>query len=225
MKKDKEFFNLCINGDKKIIDILKDDKEIKNIKDNNGNSIYTYLLSGSNEELLKELIENKLLSYNEYKKEFNKLMINNYKNDKYLNFLRILNSKDQIKFLEKNINIIIEENNSKTILLLNVEELSKKINFISLTKCNEEMLDIIIDKVKSKSFMAEELKEGFNEIKNNKIRTSKLMEIVSWQVTPQLYEDLNQINNYCISYLENKDLYNKLEKSLKERNKNNKRKI
>lgn len=219
MKKDKEFFNLCINGDKQIIELLKNDKEIKNIKDSKGNSIYVYLIAGNQSALLSDLIEKKLLSYNQYKKDFNKIMLSNYINDKYINFLNILKETDKKKFLENNINNIIEGNNIKTISLIESEEINKNIHFNSLVKCNEDVLELIYDKVKNKLFTTEEIKLGFEKLKNNKIRSSILMNLISWQINPQLYEDLNKINNYCISFLENKDLYNKLEKNLEERKK------
>ena len=79
--------------------------------------------------------------------------------------------------------------------------------------------------MKNKEFFKEDIKEGFSFIKSNKVRTSVLMNLISWQITPELYEDLNKINNYCISFLDNKDLYQKLEKKLEERKKTNNIKI
>lgn len=225
MKKDREFFNLCISGDRTIIELLKNDKEIKNIKDNKGNGIYAYLMAGNQSELLGELLKKKLINYSDFKRDFNLLISNIYTNDKYIKFFTLLNSKDKKSFIEKNINVIIEGNNTQTILLTENDNYISNVRFTSLTKCDEEMLDFLYEKMKNKEFSKEDIKEGFNFIKSNKVRTSVLMNLISWQITPELYEDLNKINNYCISFLDNKDLYQKLEKKLEERKKTNNIKI
>lgn len=221
MKKDKEFLKLAMNGNQTINGYLSKDKQFKNIIDEKGNNIFHYLIAGNQYKLTENLIENKLISYFLLKKTINSLLDNqSYKNDNYYNFFNLLKEEDKEKIIKKNLENIIKNNNIKTVNEVSIEKVIKevkkfKINFNTFTQCNDEMLEICIEIYKNSDFNIMDLKDGFYKLKLNKIRTSVLMENLNINISPLLYEELNIVNEYCVLYLENRDLYNKLEKNLK----------
>jgi ankyrin repeat protein len=222
MKKDKEFLSKVIKGDKEIINLLKKDKTLKNIKDDNENNIVHYLIAGEQVNLTKELLKFKLINYTMLKGVINELLESeNYKNDNYYSFLSIMKENDQQKILKKHIDKIIKNNNKETLnkIQWKKEELKNlKLSFISFIQCNDETLENALNLYKIQDFELNELKYGFYQLRSNKIRTSILMENLKKEMNPFIYEELNRVNEYCGTYLENRDLYNKLEKKLENKN-------
>lgn len=218
MKKDKEFFTQVIQGDKVIIELLKKDKLLKNIKDDNNNNIVHYLIAGEQIDITKELIVKKLISYNMLKSTLHELLENeSYKNDNYYSFLCLLKSSDKEKLVHKHIENIIKNNNKKSLTEINILETKEKkgnINFLAFVECSDEMLENVQDIYKRQVFSLTDLKSGFGRLKLNKVRTSILIENLGIDITPLMYEELNKVNDFFGTYMENRDLYYKLEKKL-----------
>lgn len=218
MKKDKEFFTQVIQGDKVIIELLKKDRILKNIKDDNNNNIVHYLIAGEQIDITEELIVKKLISYNMLKSTLHELLENeSYKNDNYYSFLCLLKSSDKEKLVQKHIENIIKNNNKKSLTEINISETKEKkgnINFLAFVECNDEMLEIVQEIYKRQVFSLTDLKSGFGRLKLNKVRTSILIENLGIDITPLMYEELNKVNDFFGTYMENRDLYYKLEKKL-----------
>lgn len=218
MKKDKEFFTQVIQGDKVIIELLKKDRLLKNIKDDNNNNIVHYLIAGEQIDITEELIVKKLISYNMLKSTLHELLENeSYKNDNYYSFLCLLKSSDKEKLVQKHIENIIKNNNKKSLTEINISETKEKkgnINFLAFVECNDEMLEIVQEIYKRQVFSLTDLKSGFGRLKLNKVRTSILIENLGIDITPLMYEELNKVNDFFGTYMENRDLYYKLEKKL-----------
>lgn len=231
MKKDREFLNLVTNGNNQVIDYLKKDKQLKNIKDEKGNNIVHYLIAGNQIELTKSLLNKKLISYMTYLRTMNELVgSQSYKKDNYYGFIMLLKSHDKEKIIIKNIENIIKNNNIKTYAEIEKEEIIKNqnigsINFIIFVDCNEEMLENSMQLYRKIQFNTTNMKEGFAKIKANKIRTSILMENLSVKISPLIYEELNRVNEYCRIYMENKELYKRLEKKMVKKESNILKKI
>lgn len=229
MKKDKEFLTKVIEGDKEIIELLKKDKMLKNIKDDNDNNIIHYLIAGEQINLTQQLLNTKLISYVMFKEVISELLSNeNYKNDNYYSFTLLLKENDKQKILKKHIDRVIKNNNKESFneIKWNEEELKTiKISFLSFVQCNEEMLDHAMNLYKNMEFSLLDLKYGFYQLRLNKIRTSILMENLGMKINPLMYEELNRANDYCGTYLDNRDLYNKLEKKLESKDQKSFKKI
>jgi len=229
MKKDKEFLTKVIEGDREIIELLKKDKILKNIKDDNENNIVHYLIAGEQINLTKELLNAKLISYVMFKDVINELLANeNYKNDNYYPYLLLFKENDKQKTLKKHIDRVIKNNNKESFnqILFSPEELKTlKISFLSFVQCNDEMLDYSMNLYKNQEFTLLDLKSGFYQLRLNKVRTSILMENLGMYISPLMYEELNRANDYCGTYLDNRDLYNKLEKKLESKDKKSFNKI
>lgn len=220
MKKDKSFLRLVIEGNKDVIIFLKKDKELKSIKDDKGNNIVHYLIAGNQHNLTKELIIEKLISYKVLKSTLKELIKNqNYKNDNYYVFFLLLKEEDKEILIKRDLEFLIKNNNVKTFSTIKIEKAIEfsamnKIAFEVLTQCSDEMLETCMPLYKSLTFDIMSLKNGFYELRSNKVRTSILMENLNMSISPLLYEELNRVNEYCIVYLENRELYNKLEDKL-----------
>lgn len=216
MKKDKEFFNQVIQGDRIIIDLLKKDKLLRNIQDNNQNNIVHYLIAGEQTAITKELLDNKLISYQMFKNTLKELLIKeSYKNDNYYNFLCFLKYRDKENIIKRNIETVIKNNNIKSLQEINLEELTNKnISFLAFVECNDEMFENVKQIYVKQVFTLTDLKSGFNSLKLNKIRTSRLIENLGINITPLIYEELSKVNDFFITYMENRDLYHRLEQKL-----------
>lgn len=221
MKKDKEFLSAIMKGEKQIIEDLKKDKELKNIKDSKDNNIFHYLMAGQQKDLTQELLNQKLVSYKLLLKTIKELFTKqSYKNDNYYDFFNMLKETDKEYIIKKEIENIIKNNNIKTFNEIKIERLLEskdilKINFSTFAQCSDEMLDISMPLYKKLTFDTTNLKSGFYQLRLNKIRTSVLMENLNMYISPLVYEELNNVNEYCVMYLENRNLYNKLEQNLK----------
>ena len=221
MKKDKEFLSAIMKGEKQIIEDLKKDKKWKNIKDSKDNNIFHYLIAGQQKDLTQELLNQKLVSYKLLLKTIKELFTKqSYKNDNYYDFFNMLKETDKEYIIKKEIENIIKNNNIKTFNEIKIERLLEskdilKINFSTFAQCSDEMLDITMPLYKKLTFDTTNLKSGFYQLRLNKIRTSVLMENLNIYISPLVYEELNNVNEYCVMYLENRNLYNKLEQNLK----------
>lgn len=217
MKKDKQFFKQVIQGENIVIDLLKKDKLLKNIKDENNNNIVHYLIAGEQIQLTQELLEKKLISYLMFKNTLNELLVNeSYKNDNYYSFLCLLKKQDREKLVNKNIENVIKNNNKKSLSEIKLEVIASqnKINFLAFVDCNDDMLENVKEIYKKQVFTLTDLRFGFNKLKLNKIRTSMLIENLGINITPFMYEELNKVNDFFGTYMENRDLYYKLEQKL-----------
>lgn len=223
MKKDKEFLSLVMQGNEQIIDDLKKDKELKNIKDNNGRNIFHYLMAGKQTDLSKVLLDKKLVNYKLLFKTVKELINKqNYKNDNYYDFFTILKDIDKEYILKKEMENIIKNNNIKTFNTVEIEKIIESKDILHVTfpvfaQCNDEMLETSIALYQKLTFDTTNLKSGFYQLRLNKIRTSILMENLNMYISPLVYEELNNVNEYCAMYLENRNLYNKLDKNLKQK--------
>ena len=222
MKKDKYFLGKVLKGSDEIISLLENDKNLKNIKDDKGYNIFHYLISGNQLLLTETLINKKLVSLTLLRETIKDLIKGSfYDNDNYINFLNLVKEEDKLKIIDQNINFMIRQNNIKTINLLGLGNISqsnkKNIDFIDFIKTNKETFDYVIEIYKEIEFNQNSLVNGFSMLKNNKIKTCELMESLKNKVTPFLYEDLSKVNEYCIEYLENRNLYKKLEIDLIEK--------
>lgn len=223
MKKDKEFLRKVIQGDREVIELIKKDRTLKNIKDDNENNIVHYLISGEQVNLTADLMKEKLVSYIMLRHVLEELLENdNYKNDNYYKFLLLLKENDRQRILKKNIDKVIKNNNKEsfneikklTFNFLISSSLKLKVNFLSFVQCNDEMIENVISLYRKQEFSLLDLKYGFNQLKSNKIRTVILIENLKMSISPFIYEELNRANEYCGIYLENRDLYKKLDEKL-----------
>ena len=219
----KKFFDLAQHNEYDIIEILRTKKEYRNIKNQDGISVFSYLILHNRCEVIKEILDDKLSGYKLFKEAMKSNILNSgYTNDNGYDILNLLKEKDKKAMVFNCLPNIIKFNNHKTLDIVGVESLAGRIKddtninimFHIFARCDDKMLEKAMPIYKDFSFSYSNIINGFKDLANDKSRSIVLIENLNMPITPSLYEDLLRVNDHCTTYLDNRNLKRALEQDL-----------